>query len=456
MDQYSCDILVLGAGLSGLRAAWAAAEYAPELSIAVMGNTSEPSGSSFSNRNNALGILYLDNSDAQMEFVKEAEAIASPGFMDKRLLPPLARESAPRVQDMIDLGVKFRTGPDNELIRHASCGSKSSHALIFDELAKVHALFTRKIKKLRIRQFQEHTVLGLLHKDGQCSGAWGMDGSKKSFKIPARAVIMALGGPAPLFFSNICGPHISGYSLGLMQEIGVKTANESHIQFMWYDHKGNFINPANLLKTGKVLSRNASPVAADIDDRAFEMRKNHCPLYYNTLSYELDKLLLKNMNLDGWCRVRKDNSTIRLAPTAHAGNGGAEISDNGATTVQGLYAVGECATGMHGANRLGGAMILATQVFGKRAGVAAAKACITGKLKLRETSQPKLVFNDSSFAQDAELIKGGMQKHCLPENRRGLPNLLKALDRFTTDDTDRRIALKALSAQAIARHALSY
>lgn len=58
---------------------------------------------------------------------------------------------------------------------------------------------------------------------------------------------------------------------------------------------------------------------------------------------------------------------------AHAGNGGAVIDAHGQTSVAGLFACGECATGMHGANRIGGAMVLATQVFGHRAGVAAAR-----------------------------------------------------------------------------------
>ena len=63
-----------------------------------------------------------------------------------------------------------------------------------------------------------------------------------------------------------------------------------------------------------------------------------------------------------------DRGWLDIVPMAHAGNGGALIDATGATNISGLYACGECASGMHGANRVGGAMVLATQVFGERAG----------------------------------------------------------------------------------------
>ena len=69
---------------------------------------------------------------------------------------------------------------------------------------------------------------------------------------------------------------------------------------------------------------------------------------------------------------------MSLALFAHAGNGGAVIDAWGRTDVPGLYVAGECAGGMHGANRLGGGMVTATQVFGARAGRAAAEESTAG------------------------------------------------------------------------------
>jgi len=65
---------------------------------------------------------------------------------------------------------------------------------------------------------------------------------------------------------------------------------------------------------------------------------------------------------------------MEVAPTAHHMMGGLRITENGETTIPGLYACGEVAGGVHGANRLGGNALADTQVFGKRAGEAAGKS----------------------------------------------------------------------------------
>ena len=70
---------------------------------------------------------------------------------------------------------------------------------------------------------------------------------------------------------------------------------------------------------------------------------------------------------------------MEVAPTAHHIMGGLRIRPDGATTVTGLFACGEVAGGVHGANRLGGNALAETQVFGKRAGEAAGKAAVHGR-----------------------------------------------------------------------------
>jgi L-aspartate oxidase len=84
--------------------------------------------------------------------------------------------------------------------------------------------------------------------------------------------------------------------------------------------------------------------------------------------------LLAQRGPDGTVRLTTAlGQEFRLECCAHAGNGGAVVDRHGQTSVAGLFACGECATGMHGANRLGGGMVLASQVFGARAGAGAAR-----------------------------------------------------------------------------------
>jgi succinate dehydrogenase/fumarate reductase flavoprotein subunit len=104
-------------------------------------------------------------------------------------------------------------------------------------------------------------------------------------------------------------------------------------------------------------------------------RLRHCPYGYGLKDSIVDKTIASNLidNSGVLISTGDKGKVVMIAPFAHASNGGAVVDRNGMTSLKGLFAVGECATGMHGANRLGGAMVTATQVFGHRAGFAAAR-----------------------------------------------------------------------------------
>jgi L-aspartate oxidase len=108
-------------------------------------------------------------------------------------------------------------------------------------------------------------------------------------------------------------------------------------------------------------------------------RSSHAPAAYHLADSALDAWLWRRGDDTGVTRIQDPtHGDAAIAPMAQAGNGGAVIDEFGRTTVSGLLAAGECATGMHGANRLGGAMVTATQVFGARAGMVAAEDASAG------------------------------------------------------------------------------
>jgi hypothetical protein len=106
----------------------------------------------------------------------------------------------------------------------------------------------------------------------------------------------------------------------------------------------------------------------------FKMRGTHAPVAYGLEDRSIDIFLMDALNNEGWVDVfHPDTGWERVALAAQVSNGGIRIDQNGHTGFKGVFACGECAGGMHGANRLGGAMVLGGQVFGKRVGIAAAK-----------------------------------------------------------------------------------
>ena len=70
------------------------------------------------------------------------------------------------------------------------------------------------------------------------------------------------------------------------------------------------------------------------------------------------------------------NGKVRVFHLEHAFNGGIKINEWGESNIPGLFAAGEAAAGPHGADRIGGCMMTSTQVFGRRAGIGAAKHAI--------------------------------------------------------------------------------
>jgi len=460
MEHIHCDVLVLGAGLAGLRAAWAAKEHAPSLSVLVATGPSGPSGSSFANRNNALGMQVLLSDEECRIFVREVLDLAPPGTVDETLVQLLARESEARFRDLQSLGLDFRREENGTAARQPGCGSPYRRAAIFDNLAHTFNQFIVKTNGCSIDFATNTSLLGLLKRDGRCVGAWGMNNGGTPVTFQAGATILALGGPAPLYQNRICGTGNTGLALGMLREVGAKTANESFLQFMWYDGHGRFQNLTRLLGNGAyVVRQDGRRVIPDIREDLLASREGHCPAFYGREDATTDEFLLSHAWEDGWCRVELSGEVVLISLMAHAGNGGAVVNAEGATSLKGLYAAGECATGMHGANRMGGAMVLATQVFGRRAGLAAAElAEVMRDVKRPDAKLPPGAFalHDDQYRIDMDILRKGMQRHALFGPRSGLETFRMELREIERSSDDRRTLVATGSALAIAEHALAF
>lgn len=403
-SNHARHVLVLGAGLAGMRAAWAAKETAPDLSVTLLCPQKRPSGSSFANRNNALGMQAPLPHEADA-FVEEALRLAPPGLALPELVRALAADAQARLDDLLGLGLNFRREPDGSLTRFPGCFSAAPRAVVFDGLAQARAAFLAKLRSLGVRVLHGFEALELLKStSGRVCGARlaALRGGE-TLDLRAGAVIAALGGPAPLFARRLCGPGGSGLSYGLLQNAGARLVNTQFLQFFWCRARDkSFVNPG-ALPWPEELARFAAS------------RRAHCPVAYGLADTALDRALLSQRGADGL--VRPPNTGPEQEPLAlhaHAGNGGARIDAQGRTTAPGLYACGECAGGMHGAQRLGGGMVLSALVFGARAGRAAAREA-HGLRRLDCPAPPPAPGLgppvDSAFSHR---LRRGMDRHATP------------------------------------------
>ncbi|MFW5488773.1 MAG: FAD-binding protein [Desulfovibrio sp.] len=422
------DILVLGAGLAGLRAAWGALQQAPDSRVAVVRPGPGPSGSSFSNVNNMLGMQVCQCSHDEDALVADVKAAALQGHVDESLVRIMARESRDRFDDLAELGIEFKTDANGDPQRFSGCFSPNSRrAVVFTRLGRIYHRFADKVTSLGGKFFTGFMVRDLLtDTDGQrVHGALlhhAPDG--RLLAVRAQAVIMALGGSAPLFAFSQAGPQNPGFSLALLQRAGVRLVNQGFMQFMWAETQTRAFWPIQRLGLNGALVRAQNGNESALPDELRELavpRAAHCPYGHGLEDARLDRYLLDRLGPKGTAQVHDpDRGWLEIAPMAHAGNGGALIDATGATNISGLYACGECASGMHGANRVGGAMVLATQVFGERAGRHAAARLkfsmgpsdktITG-LVIRDSDQQ--IEDDAEYRREKHWLAWALQR-CVP------------------------------------------
>lgn len=442
--SHACDVLVLGTGLAGMRAAWAAKAADPRLRVTLVSPRRAPSGSSFANRNNALGMQAPQEHEADA-FVDEVLRLAPPGLALPGLVRALAADAQARLAELLDLDLSFRREPDGTLTRFPGCFSPHPRAVVFDNLGQAHAAFLARVRGLGVELLHGFEAVELLQGGDGVRGARlaALRGSG-TYEVRARAVIAALGGPAPLFARRICGPGGGGLSYGLLAQAGARLVNTRFLQFFWLRARDlGFVNPGSL------------PWPAALASLA-EARRSHCPVGYGLPDAALDQTLLSLRDSNGLARLPGQEPLILAA---HAGNGGALIDEQGRTTVPGLYACGECASGMHGANRLGGGMVLAALVFGARAGTAAAREAAgmeAGKGLAAPPAAGCLSGDGRALSTFVRRLRRGMDRNALP-GALPAPAFVRLL-RAAAQNAPQRQRLLALSALAVldgSCHALS-
>ncbi|MGE4505516.1 MAG: FAD-binding protein [Desulfovibrionaceae bacterium] len=456
------DILILGAGLAGMRAALAALEENPALSVHVVSLGHKPGGSSFANRNNRLGMrVPLSDKERERTLARILE-VAGPGEVDERLAALLCEEAEARFRELVELGLHFASGEESRV--HGCFGGPQT-AVIFDDLPTAFTRMRTRAAELGAKFVTSHEVMGLVTEPDRpgVTGCWLAsleDG--RMLCAPARAVVVALGGPAQLISGNIAGRGVPGNAYALLAEAGARMANTRFLQCMWTSRKtGGFRSPAHLLQPGATV-RAADGSEHVLNDEPMlalaRERETHCPASYGLEDAALDSWLLERA--DAACAVGVKPpmgawDTVYLA--AHAGNGGAFVDENAFTGVPGLYACGECATGMHGANRLGGAMVTAPQVFGRRAGRAAAISCserrggdeaeFHARCTLLHSQLPPQSQDDFELLDE---IGDGLQAHVLYQDRGDAEGFRARLDGLCAAPPTRRVELAAKAARILA------
>lgn len=385
------DVLVIGSGIAGLRAALEASKYDLKVAIMTKGNPLRSNSSMASGGINAsLATMEEDSPDLHV-----ADTIKGGcGLCKQKAVEYMCYEAPSAINELYDLGVEFDLFNEEKISQRSFGGAgKKRTCYIADKsgAAIVQALLLR-CKKSQIIWVNNHQLLNILTTNKRASGITALNKENSSVvTLVSKSIIIATGGYASIYKGHTTNPiDTSGDGVAALFRAGVNIANMEFVQF----------HPTGLYKSGALLSeaaRGEGGYLLNEDGERFvdelETRDKIARAIYNQMIGESGKL--KKVYLDvrhlGEDVINKKLPSLRKAaissegvdplyelvpikPVAHYSMGGVECEVDTRCSIEGVFVCGEAAyNGAHGANRLGGNSLLEGVVFGKRAGVEAAK-----------------------------------------------------------------------------------
>jgi succinate dehydrogenase / fumarate reductase flavoprotein subunit len=408
------NVLVIGTGAAGLRAAIAAHQAGRE--VVVIGKRRRDDAHTVlaaGGINAALGTVDPQDSWQQhyADTLREGYFLADP-----RVVELMAREAPAAVLELADWGAPFARTPDGRLDQRffgAHRWRRTCYAGDWTGRAILRTL-AAKVAELGLSVIDDQYVSQLLVTDNVCFGALAFDletGERTVFL--ADAVVLAAGGHTRIWRrSSSRRDENTGDGMYLALRAGCRLADMELVQF----HPTGMVTPEEAAGTlvteavrgegGHLKNALGERFMARYDPQRMELsaRDRVALANYTEITQGrggpnggvfLDiSHLDKDQILEKLPRMYRQflelqmldisQHPMEVAPTAHYSMGGVVVDpQTHATDVAGLYAAGEVTAGLHGANRLGGNSLAETVVFGRRAGEAAATYSASRDLQLR-------------------------------------------------------------------------
>jgi L-aspartate oxidase len=477
-ETISCEYLVIGAGVAGLRAA---IELAPLGRVLVIAKDRLTESSSEYAQG---GIAAALNDDDTMELHEQDTLAAGDGLCDPAAVHALVNEGPAAIEELLEWGAGFdREGGELVFTREgAHSRNRILHAHGDSTGREIVATLWKKAQSLpSIRMMSFAAVTDLMTSlDGAVAGAIGFDQwSSRVVAIQAQATLLATGGAGRVYRYTTNPDVATGDGIAMSHRAGAIISDLEFVQFhptaLCVPGAPSFLLSEALRGEGAVLRnirgetfmQNYTPMAElaprDVVSRSIlrEMQRTGAPhVLLDMTARGADFVAKRFPRIHETCLrygVDIGRSPAPVSPAAHYLMGGVKVDLDGRSSLRGLFAAGETAcTGVHGANRLASNSLLEGLVFGARA----ARAM---KETVGFSAVPQLV-DDARFPMmpEAELRNLAWNECSVMRNGAGLRNLLARLDAVnmaplekpTRNDWDRRslhAVCRMMAVSALAR-----
>jgi fumarate reductase flavoprotein subunit len=405
MEHIKADVVIVGAGGGGLRAAIAIAEKNPDLEVALISKVYPMRSHTCAAEGGAAGVKTADDS-LQMHF---DDTVGGGDWLSDQDVVEHFVEQAPR--ELVQLehwGCPWSREDDGSVAVRPFGGMKKKRTWYAADKSGfhiLHTLFQTSLQFPSIKRYDEYFALDLLHKDGKCRGVVAMEmRSGRFFHFNSPVVLMATGGGGQVFPFTTNGAVKTGDGMAMAYRADVPLKDMEFVQY----------HPTGLPGTGILLTEGCrgeggilvnkdgyrylqdygmgpeTPVGETVlktmelgpRDRlsqAFwhEQKKG------NTIETPWGECVMLDMRHLGEKKINERLPLVRelassyvghdpvtdpvpVRPVIHFMMGGIDCNINGETRMPGLFALGETAcSGLHGANRLGSNSLTDLLVSGK-------------------------------------------------------------------------------------------
>ncbi len=394
------DVLIVGAGLAGMRAAVA---IPPNLNVGVISKVHPVRSHSVAAEGGINAAIHPDDSwESHMyDTVKGSDWMG-----DQDAIEIFCREAPSDIQTLEKMGALFSRDPEGRIAQRNFGGlgfprtcyvaDRTGHAL-------VHLLYEQLLKR-NATVYEEWYVSSLIVEEGVCCGVTVLNILNGEIAaISAKAVIIATGGCGRVYSVSTNGLINTGDGMALAYRVGVPLQDMEFIQF----------HPTTLKETGILITEAARGEGGYLfNARGERFMQQYAPKMMELASRDVVsraayREIMEGRGVEGcvmldlrhlgkkkileklpqiweasqiYAGVNLAEAPLPVTPGVHYMMGGIKTGLHGETLLPGLYAVGECASvSIHGANRLGGNALMETITYGRRTGEAAAKMAQSAK-----------------------------------------------------------------------------
>jgi succinate dehydrogenase / fumarate reductase, flavoprotein subunit len=432
--NYTCDVLIIGGGSAGLRAAIEAHDAGANVLIISTSKKGDPHTTlARGGINAALGTM--DPEDNWV--IHAADTLREGGFLaDYERVEILCKNAPDAINELVGWGARFHREKDGSLTQRFFGAHTYRRTVFYEDWTgqEIIRILMEQVNQRKIKMIDNVYIIELLlETDGnddanrersaaqpeeqvtneqevkgreEIKGAFGIDIEKKEFvTFECKSLILAAGGYTRVY--AVSSSRINenyGEGIALAYEAGVDLIDMEMVQFhptgmVWPEEAVGILATEAIRGEGGILlnskgerfMKNYDPERMELGPRDVVARANYneiisgrgtehggvwldvTHLRKEVIQERLTTMYEQFHQFDG---IDISKEKMEVGPTAHYSMGGVVVDINCRTRVKGLFAVGEIIGQIHGANRLGGNSLLDTVVFGKIAGDEAAKLAL--------------------------------------------------------------------------------